>query len=176
LLSAEQVEAGLLLRLFPGRWFGSVARVHAALPARLPFRRLWSFASPLNRRWRLGRSTASILVSSTGCVVAIGWSSASATAPYARAPTTQSPALRRGGFGRWPAFCATNDVSMDALFAGEVQFFVRRSGRVCGVLCRKPRRSALRNGTARRIALVLSPRLLEAVRGSDVTSTSRSLA
>jgi hypothetical protein len=45
------------------------------------------------------------------------------------APTTQSPAIeaRRS----WPlAPCqATNDVSMDALFEREVQFFVRRSGK-----------------------------------------------
>jgi hypothetical protein len=47
LLSAEQVEAGLLLCLFPGRWFGSAARVHATLRVSLPFRRLCSFASPI---------------------------------------------------------------------------------------------------------------------------------
>jgi hypothetical protein len=46
-LSAEQIEAGLLFRLFTGRWFGSAARAHATLPASLPFRCLCSFASPL---------------------------------------------------------------------------------------------------------------------------------
>jgi hypothetical protein len=47
------------------------------------------------------------------------------------APTTQSLAIEARRFGRWRyAFSATNDVSMDALFEREVQFFVRPSGKL----------------------------------------------
>ena len=46
-------------------------------------------------------------------------------------PTTQSLAIEARRFGRWHyALLATNDVSMDALFAREVQFFVRRTGKL----------------------------------------------
>src|SRR6266436_983367 len=52
----------------------------------------------------------------------------STRASCAALPPPKSPPLRRGALGRWHrALLATNDVSMDALFAREVQFFVRRS-------------------------------------------------
>jgi hypothetical protein len=46
-------------------------------------------------------------------------------------PPPKAPPLRRGRLGRWRhARLATNDVSMDALFAREVQFLVRRTGKL----------------------------------------------
>ena len=46
--------------------------------------------------------------------------------PMRGAPTTQSPAIEAKRSWRWrQAFWTTNDVSMDAPFAREVQFFVR---------------------------------------------------
>jgi hypothetical protein len=47
LSAAEQVDAGLLLRVFLGCWFGTAASANGTLPARLPFRHLRSFASLL---------------------------------------------------------------------------------------------------------------------------------
>jgi hypothetical protein len=47
--------------------------------------------------------------------------------------TTQSPATEaRRSRPLAPCHAVTNDVSMDALFAPEVQFFVRRSGKLLG--------------------------------------------
>jgi len=52
--------------------------------------------------------------------------------PMRGIPTTQSPTIEARRFGRWRyAFRATNYVSsMDALFAREVQFFVRPSAKL----------------------------------------------
>ena len=45
-------------------------------------------------------------------------------------PTTQSPTIEARRFGRW-RYTYAGDVSMDALFEREVQFFVLLSGKPC---------------------------------------------
>src|SRR4026207_2544629 len=86
--------AGLVLLPGPAPPFRQVCRFGAFA--------LWLLPFALSRRWRLARSTASILVSSTGCDLAIGWSSIlSNRASCAVLPPPKAPPLRRGALGRW---------------------------------------------------------------------------
>ena len=107
LSAAEQVDAGLLLRVFLGCWFDFYAKNPTGTPPR-PSAGFGTLASllrflPFNRRWRLVCSDASaIFVSSTGQILAIGWFSGCAAAPHARrSHHPKAPPLRRGALGRW---------------------------------------------------------------------------